>query len=275
MTLFLCEDVTMTTLNFLKSCALMMAVGTLSGCGGGGAAVVDAPTFGDMDSTASSPLVAVVLNASAGTVTADQGRLDRRDNKGTIGGLSGELSADRSEIDLKNGAITLDGEAGAYSARFALEAGPLNTLGIVGIATAASALPSGTATYSGDTILTATSGSAIYELNGTADVVAGFGSGTPSVTTTLSDLSGTMQGSSLDIATDVADVGTLVLAGSAISGAAFNGGTAELTSDVLALSGSEKVVLRGAFFGPDAGEVGGAFIIKDGTTQIFGDFLAD
>jgi hypothetical protein len=78
------------------------------------------------------------------------------------------------------------------------------------------------------------------------------------------------------VATDVA---TLTYQGSSISGATYNGGTPTLSSDVLSdLSDSAASSLDGAFFGPDAMETGGVFVINDsgnGTLTIFGEFIAD
>lgn len=259
----------------------MLAIGTLAACGGGGggggAAVIDAPTFGDIESTANSSLVAVILNPSTGTVAADTGRLNRADDTGNIGGLSGSLSDDRSQINLNGGgAITFAGEADSFAVRFDAAQGGTTTLGIAGIPTASSDLPSGSATYTGDTVITATSGTDLFELTGSAEIMASFGAGDPSVTTTLSDLSGNrLPDSGTSAAETIADAGTLTFSGSAIDGSRFTGGTAALTSDVLFLTGSETVGLEGAFYGPNGEEAGGVFAITGGETVIFGDFLAD
>ena len=270
----------MQTYKFMKSSVILVSFGVLAACGGGGGnggdAVVDAPSFGDVESTANSALAAVILDSSNNSVTADTGRLDRTAGTGSLGGLSGQLSDDRTQIDLPNGRVSFDAAEDAFSARFTVAAGDTNTLGIVGIATSAADLPSGTATYAGDTILTATSGTDLFDLTGTATVTAEFGASSPTVTTALTDLAGTQEVEGGTSAPEtVADAGSLTISGSAISGAAFSGGSAELTSDVLALSGDADVNVEGSFYGPDGSEVGGVFIIDDGDTKIFGDFLAD
>jgi hypothetical protein len=267
----------MQLLKLVKPTTVTLTLGVLAACGGGGGtpAVVDAPTFGDTESAASSRLAAVVLDAAAGTVAADTGRLNRGENTGNIGGLSGTLSADRSRINLTGGgAVEFTGEADAFAARFTAAQGAVNTLGIAGIATTSTDLPGGEATYTGDTVITAQSGTDVYELTGVANITAAFGGDTPTVTTALTALAGDKQ-PALGAIEAVADAGALTISGSAITGTGFNGGTAELTSIILALSGDETVSVQGAFYGPGADEVGGVFIIEDGTTRIFGDFLAD
>lgn len=265
----------MQILTILKSSAVVLTTGTLAACGGGGgggAAVIDAPTFGDLESTANSNLVALVLNPSTESVAVDTGTLNRGDGTGSIGGLTGTLSADRSEINIAGGgAITFEPNEDGFAVRFDAAQTGSNTLGIAGIATAASDLPSGTATYAGDTVLTVQNGVDLYDVAGVANVTAAFGADTPTVTTTLTDLAATAQTDT----PDVADLGVVTLTGSAIDGVRFSGGTATVTSDIIALSGDETVDLEGAFYGPDGGEVGGVFTVIDGDVRIFGDFLAD
>lgn len=261
--------------------ALSLAGATLAACGGGGggdggggAPVVDAPTFGDVNSVASAALVATILDPDAQTVTATTGQLNRSANTGTIGELSGTLSADRSTITLSGGGVVTFADPGdGFATRFDADT-TTPTIGIAGIATAAGDLPSGTASYTGDTVITATNGTDIYELTGVAEITATFAGDDPSVTTELSDLAGTRQ-PVLAAPQTVADVGTLTLSGSAIDGATFSGGTAALSSDVLSLSGDETVSVAGAFFGPDAAQAGGVFAITGGETQVFGDFLGE
>ena len=271
----------MQTYKLMKPSVVVMSVGLLAACGGGGGgdAVIDPPagglpSFGDVEATATSVLVAHVLDANAVTVSAAAGQLNRSADTGNIAGLSGTLSEDRTQIVLDDGLISFDAGEDSFAARFTLESSEVSTLGIAGIATAAADLPTGTAVYEGDTILTAQSGTDLFELTGTANLTADFGANTPSVTTVLSDLSGIQQ-PILDDEINVADAGSLTINGSGIDGAAFTGGSAELTSDVLALSGDETLSLDGSFYGPDGSEAGGVFIIDDGDTVIFGDFLAD
>ncbi len=267
----------MQTLLTLKASALgVSACLTLAACGGGGggALVQDAVPFQDTTSIDVSTLTALSLNAADASVASETGSLDRAGNTLSFGGLSGTVAADRASVALADGAVTFEGGADAAAVRFDAAQGSVTTSGIIGVATDQAALPSGSATYTGDTVITAISDRDVFELDGTATIAADFGAATPNVTTTLSGLSGSRQ-PVLGDAEAVADAGTLTITGSTISGAGFSGGTAALTSSVLALSGSETVALEGAFFGVDATEVGGVFIIDDADVRIFGDFLGD
>ncbi|MEO1650607.1 MAG: transferrin-binding protein-like solute binding protein [Pseudomonadota bacterium] len=252
-----------------------LALITLAACGGGGGTgAQDAVAFQDAVETSSSSITVLGLNAAASVVARETGTLDREANTLTYGSLSGTLLEDRSGVDLDDGAITFDGEADAAAVRFEATQGTTNTIGVIGVTTAADSLPTGTATYTGDTVLTAVAGTDVFELTGVANVTAEFDADTPTVTTALSGLSGTRQ-PVLGAAEDVADAGTLTISGSEISGAGFSGGEATLDSTVLTLSGDETVAVEGSFFGVDADEVGGVFVVDDDETRIFGDFLAD
>ena len=272
----------------LSAFALVM----LMACSGGGGGVIDPPVdggdppvdggdppvvlapFGDAASTEAADLIALSLDANAGTVTNETGTLNRTGNTIAFGSIDGTISDDRTGVDLTNGAVTFDGDADAFAVRFDAAQGTTNTLGVIGVAADPATLPSGTATYTGDTVITAQSGTDLFELDGTATITANFGAGTPNVTTALTALSGTRQPAAAAIE-DVADAGSLTITGSTISGSGFSGGTATLDSTVLSLSGSETTALEGAFYGTDGAEAGGVFIIEDGTTRIFGDFLGD
>ena len=256
----------------LSVCALTLVIGCSGG--GGGGVEQDATAFLDAASVDASTVTALSLNANEATVTSESGTLDRDGDTLTFGDTTGTLSDDRTSVDLEDGAITFEGDADAFAVRFDAAEGATNTIGIIGVATDAGSLPSGSATYAGDTVITAQSGTDLFELTGTAAITADFDAATPSVTTALTGLSGTRQPAAA-AAEDVADAGSLTIAGSEISGNGFNGGTATLESTVLTLSGDESTALEGAFYGPDADEVGGVFIIEDGETRIFGDFLGD
>lgn len=240
---------------------------------GGDPFVPDDTPFADPDSIDASDLIVLSLNAQDGTVARVDGTLDRAADTLSFGAVSGTINDARDTVDLSDGQIDIDGETDAFAARFDAAQGAVNTLGILGVATDAAALPSGTASYTGDTVITATSGTDVFELTGVASITANFG-GDESVTTALTALTGTRQPAGA-VVEDIADAGALTISGSGISGNGFSGGSAALTSDVLSLTGDVTTALEGGFYGPDADEVGGVFIVDDGTTRIFGDFLAD
>lgn len=249
------------------------------GGGGGGATFSDDIAFGDITSTDSANLIVLSLDASAdaniSAVTSETGTLNRQGNTLSFGSVSGTISDDRTSVDLANGLITLDGDAVNFAARFDAAQGDINTLGIVGVASQTADLPSVSVTYTGDTVLTVVSGTDVYDLTGTAAITADFGAATQSVTTELTGLSGTRQPATGGGTVDVFNVGSLAIAGSTINGSTFSGGTATLDSHEFSLSGAVPTALEGAFYGPAGVEVGGVFVIEDGSTRIFGDFLSD
>lgn len=258
-----------------------VALITLAACGGGGGAGGSGgPTFsddvalGDVTSTDSANLIVLSLDASEIAVTSETGTLNRQDNTFSFGSVVGTISDDRTSVDLANGIITLDGEAGAFAVRFDAAQDGINTLGIVGVASQTADLPTGSVSYAGDTVITVEAGTDLFELTGIATITADFGAATQNVTTALTGLSGTRQPATGD-RVDVPDAGTLTIAGSTVNGATFSGGTATMDSTVLSLSGAQTTALEGAFYGPAGVEVGGVFIIEDGSTRIFGDFLGD
>ena len=242
--------------------------------GGGGATFSDDIAFGDITSTDSANLIVLSLDASEIAVTSETGILNRQGNTFSYGSVVGTISDDRTSVELANGLITLDGEAGAFAARFDAEQGDINTLGIVGVASRTADLPSGSVAYVGDTVITVEAGTDLFELTGTATITADFGAATQNVTTALTGLSGTRQPAT-GPREEVPNAGTLTIAGSTVNGATFSGGTATIDSTVLSLSGAQTTALEGAFYGPAGVEVGGVFIIKDGSTRIFGDFLGN
>jgi hypothetical protein len=262
-----------------------LALATLAGCAGGGATVFDTPP-NEVALTAASAkgtvaLSGAVLDAAERTVTTGTGNLNRDTNAVTFSGLSGQINAARAVIDITGGGqATLTTKSGQFGARFT--ASPISgasTTGVIGVATLASDMPTGSADYTGDTRLSAQVGTDLYELTGTATVAATFGtSGTDgTVNTTLTGLSGQKIPSLAD-ASAISDAGTLTLTGASITETSFTGGTAAATGDVIALSGKQTTIHAGQFFGPNATEAGGAFVIddtSDGNTVIRGDFLVD
>ena len=249
------------------------------GGGGGGATFSDDIAFGDITSTDSANLIVLSLDASADSnisaVTSETGTLNRQGNTLSFGSVSGTISDDRTSVDLANGLITLEAAAENFAVRFDTSQDGKNTLGIVGVASRTADLPSVSVTYTGDTVITVVSGTDVFDLTGTAAITADFGAATQNVTTELTDLSGTRQPATGDQQVDVFNVGSLTIAGSTVNGSTFSGGTATLDSEEFSLSGAVPTALEGAFYGPAGVEVGGVFVIEDGSTRIFGDFLGN
>lgn len=268
-----------------------IALVLLAACGGGGGGGEGdgTPTTGnpaatilplvDPAATGSVTLAAASLDSAARSTSGLTGTLNYSAGTFSLGGLSGTISSDLSQVAISSGgAVSLDVSSNAFSALY--EATPTSgnrTVGVLGAATPNSGMPStGTVTYTGTATVTIQDDATLYELAGDASVVASFGAGT--VTTTVNGLSGT-QTTGVTAPVQVTNAATIGFAGSAITGATFSGGTPSLTSNTVAgLSGSQQSSLDGAFFGPDADEAGAAFVIDDsanGTVTAFGTVLAD
>ena len=262
---------------------------SLAACGGGGGGSDDSggsnnggsgdqglPGFADANATGTVSLSAVSLDSGNRSTSALTGTLDRDQDTLNLGDLSGDINNDRSEVTLDGGGqILLTAGANEYSRFFdATPSGDNRTIGIVGIL-ATNTPTSGDVTYNGTSMLTIQEGVDIYDLTGTSNVQANFGDGL--VTSTIDDLSGT-QRTGLTGSVQVNDVATITFSGSEIDGTTFSGGTVEMTSDTItALSDSAQSSLNGAFFGPDAAETGGAFVINDADDDatILGTFIAN
>ncbi len=259
-----------------------IALGLMAACGGGGGTDPDPspstfPTFRDTDSQETSDLAAASLNSAARSTAGLSGTLNRGADRATIGNLSGDINADRSEVELSGGGtLKLQWEDNEYSSRYVAEGqGFDRTIGIIGAVTSSADLPTSNATYNGTTTLTIQDGGSLFDVSGSAEIVADFGSG--DVTTTLDDLDGTrVNGLNLS---NVSNVATITITDSDISGATFDGGDVSITSSQLSnLGSSADSSLDGAFFGPEGEEVGGVLVVDDtdsGDLVIFGDFIAN
>ncbi len=268
-------------------CHPMIALLALTACNSGGGATAVSPgtvnpsalSFADAATTGTVPLSFASLNAANNTTTSGTGSLDRTSGDASIAGLSGNVDAARRLMQITSGGqVALTANPGRFAVRYqASPQGTQTTTGVVGVSTLASDMPtSGSATYSGDTQLSAQVGTSLYELTGTAAIAASFGSG-GTVTTTLSGLSG-QRIPTVAAASSVSNVGTITLSGASVSGTGFAGGTSATTGSTLALSGTQTTSVSGQFFGPQATEAGGVFVINDttgGGPLIQGDFLGN
>ena len=212
------------------------------------------------------------------SIASQSGVLDRADNRLDVDGLSGTISTSRTWVVLDEGGIaTLTYDPRTYfAARFVTEpSAGSRTVGVVGVATSANTLPSGTANYAGSTTMTVQSGSNLYELEGDATITAQFG-GSGSVQTKLNSLDGTVSTGN-NAPTSIANFGDITVSGSVIEGSSFSGGTVDVRSNFITVAADGDVVLEGQFFGFRASEVGGVLVVDDsltGNTRIFADFLA-
>lgn len=246
-------------------------------------AIVEPPVvlveFANPTSQETSTLTAASLTSATRTTELQDGSLERSTDTFTVGAMTGEVSADGTEVALIGGGIVeFDAAGNTFSTRFTAtpQSGDV-VLGVVGVVSPEADIPtSGSATYTGTSVVTIQDDFTLYDLSGDATVAASFGDGT--VTTTVDGLSGTAT-AGLTNPVAVTDLGTISFTGSAISGATYSDGTPQITSDTLSsLTSGAQSSLDGAFYGPDASETGGVFVIEDSTrgeVTIFGDFIAN
>lgn len=261
--------------------AAPVCLSLLAACGGGGTSPTSPtviPSFTAASADSAVALAAVSLDSGARSTSGLSGTLDLNDNTYTVGTLSGDISANRTLVNLSDGGNVVIG-SGATDFAVLFEATPIDgnrTIGIVGGITPTADLPSGTADYTGDSAITLRDGASVYELTGTATIAADFANGT--VTTTATNLDGTER-TGLTAPVNVSDVASVTFTGSRISGATFDGGTPDITSSNLtALGDNPDSSLNGAFFGTAADEAGATFVIDDTDDSgviAFGTLIAD
>ncbi len=193
----------------------------------------------------------------------------------TSGEFAGFLNASRTEIALTaGGTVFLSNPGGTEYVRF-FERADVPILGVVGFVTDPLDMPTtGGSRYEGAGSVIATDSRALYNLSGTAVVIADFGGGTVDIE--LDSLSGIRR----DVSGDrpVSDGGTILVEGGVIVGSSFNGGSAFAIGAPFDFSGNQDARdTNGAFFGPDADEVAGRIVVDDpdADVQVLGRFVTD
>ena len=249
---------------------------TGGGAGGtGGGSGLSTSTGGQVD------VSGYAFNSIDYQVQSGAGVFDTGSNTVNILSLDGTTDSSQMVVSLGGGGTGTITDLGlTYVWQFMADpAGGQPIRGIFGEGTSASDLPSGTAGYSGISIVQIFDGSNVYDLSGDASISVDFGGNRLSVT--QDDLDGT-RGDGVTAQTSVTDVATITISDAVISGAGFSGGSAHVQSTELAafLSGLETVSVSGGFFGPNAEEVGGVAVIDDtgntvGRLLIFSSFAAN
>lgn len=201
------------------------------------------------------------VNLDTGVVTGDE--------------FAGLLNASRTEIALTaGGTVFLSNPGGTEYVRFFVREPLIGTpvSGVVGFVTDPLDMPTtGGSRYEGAGRLVATDSRALYDLSGTAVVIADFDGGTVDIE--LGSLSGTRSDGRT-----VSDGGTILVEGSVIVGSSFNGGSAFAIGAPFDFSGNQNArETNGAFFGPDADEVAGRVVVDDpdADVQVLGRFATD
>ncbi|MEM8537835.1 MAG: transferrin-binding protein-like solute binding protein, partial [Pseudomonadota bacterium] len=256
----------MKTKVFLRA-ACLAVTGALVACGpgGGGSDGADVltvvemtdpayPAISDRGATGGPSGVTMILlqNGAAQPVTV--GDFDQ-----STGVIS---SSQLAGLDLDN--AEFQNPADAEFSRIARVSGTDSFFGAVGFGTAAADRPeagSVTAYVDGWAGLTATTDAGTYTLTGDATFTADWGSGR--LRGDFTNLDGTVSDAAgIDAA--AANVGTIRLSSSVITGSAFAGGIVTGTGLFSGLDGNSSTVgTSGNFFGPQADELGGLLVIDD------------
>lgn len=167
-----------------------------------------------------------------------------------------------------------------YVAVYELQSGTPSTtfgnIGVAGQATPTSEIPTGGATYSGKSnldIVAAPSGGSSTSYTVTSDVDV--------TTTNFVDFSldfDNLDGTKFDgtSTTNVNDIAEISISSVKAGGGNLTGGVTSVTNgteSLPTLSGNNASNLRATIYGPDAAELGGVWILDDGTTTVSGNGL--
>lgn len=255
-----------------------VAVFILSACGGGGGGTdggavpvssvssylgPDVDNYTVFDNAASSevsPLFFIALDNAREPDSGNAGTLDHEQRLISGGLLAGTLDADFTVITLEGGGTAeLSNPANPANADFArifAMTGADARFGVVGVPASLGDIPSSsTAKYLGSVILDLNTDRGTFALTGDAGVSVDWSGGAETDFTKL--------GGRLNDIEEIANVGTVNVRGSVLSGTGFYGGTLTTTGDDLEFSTSATFEHAGQFYGPNAVEVGGILVVED------------
>jgi hypothetical protein len=274
----------------LATLALLLLAACSGGGGGGGSDRITASG----DSAPGDPSFATGTGATAGlsyTGFEGDGTLRGGENVSVVnlatgvvtgGEFAGTLNAARTQIALAGGGtVTLSNPGATEYVRLfqRQQTGSDPVFGTVGFRSSPSDLPgSGRVSYTGAADVLAADATRVYTLDGTAIIVADFGS--DRVRIELNGLGGVAQGVSPGNTGTVTIPrgGRVIVDGSRISGASFSGGAASVSGLPFSITGTANASgTNGGFFGPGADEVAGRGVVDDpqGDVQVLGSFAAD
>lgn len=258
-----------------KSLVLLGTACALTACGGGSTGGGDDPSvsYETLGATTDTALAttALALDAAAKSTDSLDATFDGTTNELTIGGTTVALDSTSFSGSYDYAALLDDSSSNAL---FVVETDPTD-------------LPSGSATYSGEALVTVVVGAGAdagsYSGLMDASVVADFASSANSVDVSLSNISdatllvlGTPEAAYTATGSELIELNDLEISGTGFSEGAgssavidgFGTGTASLDT-----SGSTLDV-AGVFAGPNADEVAGVAYV-DGTDQALITFIAD
>jgi hypothetical protein len=224
-----------------------------------------------MDGSGASVGTYTQINATPTGQTVDFRIVAIANDRSVAQATTGDLSADRTTITLAGGGtVTLSNPASTeYMRFFDGTIGGVNQFGVVGQQTLVDDIPAdGDATYNGVVSMDVSNEDGIYALTGDARITVNWRS---SVETRLDGLSG--QKDSQDIG---AVAGSITMTNAGFSGTGFSGGTLSTTGGIFQSSDGTPVVNHaGHFFGKNADEVGGVFLIEADDLTVRALFAAE
>lgn len=263
----------------------------LSGCGGGGGASANnggGSSVGGEDMDGSGPSVGTYTEFAATTAGATSTlRTVAIDNAqanatpitvtlvhqdGTLQGgvLAGVLDAARTEITLDGGGtVALTNPVATEYVRFFQTSGFGNDLfGVIGQVADSQDLPAdGTATYNGVVQMEVTNSNGGYVLTGDAQIIANWSN---DIDTMFQNFSGSLNGGPNQTFS-----GTIGMLDAPISNAAFSGGTLTRTGTLFATTAPITTDFVGQFYGKNADEVGGIFVLNSADLNVSAVFAAE
>lgn len=231
------------------------------------------------DSDAASSFAFALANLD-GIATTGEGVLARGTSRVTADGLTGTYDEASDRISLDGGGLATLSNIQDFSAALLVESADGTRFGVFGVTP--TQVPTGAVTYAGTTQMSIVDVDGAYKLTGDMTAVFDLSASFNDLEVTIDNLSGSRTdafgqplGHVDNVAVITLDVGDVNVDGtySSTSGVSLTSG--QLTTG---LSGNETVTHNGSFFGVSYDELGGVFVIDDGTTgslQVSGTYLGD
>ena len=257
---------------YIRPLCLLSVLVVLSACGGGSGGD-GGQTGGGEDMDGSGPTVGTYTQISA----AQTGQpLDFRvvsisNDQSDVLNIMGSLDSGRTVISVAGGSIMLTNPAGTEFMRlFDGTVAGINQFGTVGQETIVADIPvGGDATYNGVVFMTVANEEGNYSLTGDARIAVDWLNN--GVDTRFDGLSGQRNDESIGSVS-----GTLSMINATLTGNGFSGGMLSRSGTIFATDDDPRTLdLAGQFFGPNADEVGGVFVLNANDLNVRAVFAAE
>ncbi|UWQ98707.1 hypothetical protein K3729_14930 [Rhodobacteraceae bacterium S2214] len=225
----------------------------------------------DSDPKTYTPLDGAGTTTLASTAAGATLTLDRDADLLTVNGDEGQISADGETVLFASGeTMSLLGTDNDYSRGFALS-GAEASFGAFGESTARADVPSGTASYSGETIIVATSTDGVFDLTGTVSANVDFSDG--DATMMFEDLNGS-RATGLSAPDTIDDFGSIVISDISVENAVLTGGSSMVMSGETDTFDDLEGGVNALLFGPEGEELGGSIALSGNAATVRGSFIA-